>query len=152
MTASRDPDRLIRAFLSEGEEQLHDQVYDAVRAHIERKPQRVVIGPWRTPIMNRFATIAVGAAAVVVLLVVGSQLLGPPTPDGLGAGSATSSPAPIPGGRLAYGRFSPGGTHVFTAKTDGTDEQALLPSIAEGPRFSPDGRRLAVNVESPQGL
>jgi Tol biopolymer transport system component len=28
----------------------------------------------------------------------------------------------------------------------------LLPSIAEGPRFSPDGRRLAVNVESPQGL
>jgi Tol biopolymer transport system component len=67
---------------------------------------------------------------------------------------AGESPAPIPGGRLAYGRFSPGGTisHVFTANTDGTDEQALLASIAEGPRFSPDGRRLAVVIESAQGL
>ena len=66
--------------------------------------------------------------------------------------SSTVSPAPLPGGRLAYGRFSPGGTHVFTANTDGTDEQALLSQVAEGPRFSPDGRRLVVVVESPQGL
>ena len=35
MTSSRDPDRLIHDFLLEGEEQLHDQVYDAVRAAIE---------------------------------------------------------------------------------------------------------------------
>jgi Tol biopolymer transport system component len=66
--------------------------------------------------------------------------------------SPTVAPAPIPRGRLAYGRFSPDGTHVFTSNTDGTDEQALLPSIAEGPRFSPDGRRLVVVIESPQGL
>jgi Tol biopolymer transport system component len=67
--------------------------------------------------------------------------------------SPTHSPASIPAGRLAYGRFSPGGiAHVFTANTDGTDEQALLPSVAEGPRFSPDGRRIAIVVESPQGL
>jgi hypothetical protein len=67
---------------------------------------------------------------------------------------AGESPAPLPGGRLAYGRFSPGGTisHVFTANTHGTDEQALLSSVAEGPRFSPDGRRIAVVVESPQRL
>jgi WD40-like Beta Propeller Repeat len=66
--------------------------------------------------------------------------------------SPTAAPAPIPGGRLAYGRFSPDGTHAFTANTSGTDEQALLPSIAEGPRFSPDGRRLSVVVQSPQRL
>ena len=66
--------------------------------------------------------------------------------------SPTESPAPVPGGRLAYGRFSPDGTHVFTSNTDGTDEEALLPSIAEGPRFSPDGRRIAVATEDPQGL
>ena len=66
--------------------------------------------------------------------------------------SPTAAPAPVPGGRLAYGRFSPDGTHVFTSNTDGTGEQALLPSVAEGPRFSPDGRRLAVAAESPQGL
>jgi Tol biopolymer transport system component len=58
----------------------------------------------------------------------------------------------MPGGLLAYGRFSPDGAHVFTANTDGTDEQALLSSIAEGPRFSPDGRRIAVATDSPQGL
>lgn len=31
----RHPDRLIQRLLSEGGEQLHDQVYDAVRAQIE---------------------------------------------------------------------------------------------------------------------
>jgi Tol biopolymer transport system component len=64
----------------------------------------------------------------------------------------TESPALIPGGLLAYGRFSPNGTHVFTANIDGTNEQALLPSIAEGPRFSPDGRRISVVTEDPEGL
>ena len=54
MTSSRDPDRLIHAFLMEGEEELHDQVYDAVRAVIEQKPQRAGFGPWRTLTMNKF--------------------------------------------------------------------------------------------------
>jgi Tol biopolymer transport system component len=66
--------------------------------------------------------------------------------------SPTASPAPVPGGRLAYGRFSQDGTHAFTSNTDGTDEKMLVPSIAEGPRFSPDGRHLSVVVQSPQGL
>lgn len=76
MTTSRDPDRLIRAFLAEGEETLQDRVYDVVRAEIEHKPQRAVGGPWRTPGMNRFVTIGLGAAAVVVAVVVGVQLIG----------------------------------------------------------------------------
>ena len=45
MTAQRDPDRLIHAFLMEGQTELADPVYDAVRATIERKRQRAVIGP-----------------------------------------------------------------------------------------------------------
>ena len=49
MTASRDPDRMIHAFLREDAGRLDDQVYDAVRAEIDRKRQRVVIGPWRVP-------------------------------------------------------------------------------------------------------
>ena len=60
MTASRDPDRLIHDFLLEGEEQLQDQVYDAVRAEIEQKRQRAVIGPWRIPTMNKFLAIGLG--------------------------------------------------------------------------------------------
>ncbi|HVQ22609.1 MAG TPA: hypothetical protein VMT36_05005 [Candidatus Saccharimonadia bacterium] len=65
--------------------------------------------------------------------------------------SSSPSAAPLPGGRLAYGRFSPDGTHAFTSNTDGTDEKALLPSNAEGPRWSPDGRHLSVVGQSPQG-
>ncbi|MGI8829671.1 MAG: hypothetical protein ACR2I5_07895 [Candidatus Limnocylindria bacterium] len=91
MTDSRDPDRLIHHFLLEGEEQLHDQVYDAVRAEVEQKRQRVVIGPWRTPTMNRFLSIGLGAAAVVVALLVGVQLLGSPNNVGSG-GESTPTP------------------------------------------------------------
>lgn len=98
MTTSRDPDRLIRAFLDEGEEQLHDQIYDAVRAQIEHKRQRAVFGLWRTPTMNKLVTYGLGAAAVVVLLVVGAQFVGSrngyfgadPTP------AATPEPTPLP--------------------------------------------------------
>jgi len=79
MTAPRNPDRLIRAFLAEGQDELPDQVYDAVRDRIEQTNQRVVIGPWRIPEMKQFAAIGLGVAAVVVALVIGSQLVGQPT-------------------------------------------------------------------------
>ena len=42
-------------------DQLHDRVYDAVRATIEQKRQRVIFGPWRAPTMNKFVTIGLGA-------------------------------------------------------------------------------------------
>jgi hypothetical protein len=94
MTASRDPDRLIRAFIREGEEELQDQVYDAVRAEIDQKRQRTFIGPWRTPTMNKIVTIGLGAAAVVLALVVGIQLFGSPS-GGLG-GEPTAEPTVDP--------------------------------------------------------
>jgi len=93
MTASRDPDRLIHDFLLEGEERLQDQVYDAVRAEIEQKRQRAVVGPWRFAPMNKFLAIGLGAAAVVIALLVGAQLLGSPTNVG-GGGDATPTPQP----------------------------------------------------------
>jgi hypothetical protein len=101
MNARRDPERLIHAFLMEGQTELADQVFDAVRAATERKRQRVVIGPWRTPIMNKLVPIGLGAAAVVVALVVGIQALGPPAPSGVGGApsatpAATLSPSPAP--------------------------------------------------------
>jgi hypothetical protein len=102
MTASRDPDRLIHEFLLEGEEQLQDQVYDAVRAEIEQKRQRAGIGPWRFPEMNKFLAIGLGSAAVVVALLIGAQLLGSPD-GGLNVGgdptptaSPESTPEPTP--------------------------------------------------------
>jgi hypothetical protein len=92
MTASRDPDRLIRAFLMEGEEMLQDQVYDEVRAAIEHRRQRVYFGPWRTPIMNRIVTFGLGAAAVVAALFIAVQLLS--SPDGGTGGQSTPSATP----------------------------------------------------------
>jgi hypothetical protein len=99
MSASRDPDRLIHAFLREGEEQLQDQVYDAVRAAIDNKRQRVVFGPWRMPIMNRIVGFGLAAAAVVAAVLIGAQLLGSPNVGGPGeepTPSATPEPTPSP--------------------------------------------------------
>ena len=94
MTAPRDPDRLIHRFLLEGEEQLQDQVYDAVRAQIEHKRQRVVIGPWRTPTMNKIVGFGLAAAAVVAAVLIGSQLIGSPTTNLGGPGEPTPTPEP----------------------------------------------------------
>lgn len=99
MNARRDPDRLIHAFLREGEEVLHDQVYDAVRDRIEQTRQRAFFGPWRTPIMNKIVGFGLAAAAVVAVVFIGSQLLGSPTGGGQGSGAtpspeATATPEP----------------------------------------------------------
>ena len=93
MNVHRDPDRLIHDFLLEGRTDLEDQIYDAVRAHIEHKRQRAVIGPWRLPDMNKFVQIGLGAAAVVVLLVIAAQVLVPRPSGGVG-GVPSVAPSP----------------------------------------------------------
>ena len=101
MNERRDPDRLVHDFLMEGQTELADQVYDAVRATIEQKRQRVVIGPWRMPTMNKLVPIGLGTAAVVGALVFGTQFLGSPAPGQVGTAAtpsptATASPTPEP--------------------------------------------------------
>jgi hypothetical protein len=108
MNASRDPDRLIHAFLQEGEEMLPDPIYDEVRAAIEHKRQRTYIGPWRISTMNRFLAIGAAAVALLVVVVIGSQVL--KSPNDIGDGStATPTPQPTPtsaAGTLASGSFT----------------------------------------------
>lgn len=119
MTASRDPNRLIRAFLAEGLDELPDPVYDAVRDRIEQTNQRVVIGPWRTPFMNKFVAIGLAAAAVVVVAFIGYQLFAGPNVGGPGTvvtptavPTATAAPSEEPdvgfppAGALAIGRHT----------------------------------------------
>jgi hypothetical protein len=67
MTAPRDPDVLIRAFLDEGQTDLPDRAFDAVRSDIHETRQRVVIGPWREPNMSIFARVAIAAVAVLAV-------------------------------------------------------------------------------------
>jgi hypothetical protein len=98
MTASRDTDRFIRDFLAEGQTELSDRVYDAVRSDIDRTRQRVVIAPWKAPGKNTFAKVAIAAAAVVVVAIVGISL--PPARDGVSGASVfpptTSTRPPQP--------------------------------------------------------
>jgi hypothetical protein len=105
MTAHNDLDRQLNDFLRDGPEELPYQSFDAVRDRTEHTGQRVVIGPWRLPEMNKIVTIGLGAAAVVVLLFVGAQLFGSPTGGTGGPGveptasvepTATPEPSPSP--------------------------------------------------------
>ena len=64
MTAHHDLDRELTAFLHEGPTELPDESLDAVFDRTEQTRQRVVIGPWRLPDMNRFVTYGLGAVAV----------------------------------------------------------------------------------------
>ncbi len=96
MTARRNPDVLIDAFLTEGATDLPDRTFDAVRSDIHRTRQRVVFGPWREP--NMLTPIRMGLAAAIVVIaaeIAWSQIAprlpssgGPPTP------LPTTSPAP----------------------------------------------------------
>lgn len=67
MTAPRYADQLIQAFLADGQTELPDRAFDAVRRDIHRTRQRVVIGPWKEPRMSTLTRLAIAAAVVVAL-------------------------------------------------------------------------------------
>jgi hypothetical protein len=71
VTPAPDDDRLIRAFLDDGLTELPDRAYEAVRAEIDRTPQRTSIGSWRGLVTITPEKLAVGAVAVVVVVVLG---------------------------------------------------------------------------------
>ncbi len=142
MTAQRDPDRLIAAFLDEGPEELRDSSYDSVRSQIETKRQWVVLGPWREQQMTNFAKVALAAAAVVLVAVVGIRFLpgmiaGPgttPSPTPLVTSVPTASPVPTAapitdpeGGRLTAGTYL---GHPFEPPNDGIGFRFIVPSDA----------------------
>ena len=106
MTAPRDPDRLIDAFLGAGPTELPERTYDAVRDHIEHTRQRVVIGPWREPNMSNLAKIAIAAVVVLAVGFGASRLL----PGTSGSSAARPQRQPVahrlgdPVGRAAVAR------------------------------------------------
>ena len=148
MTASRDPDRLIHQFVLEGEEQLDDQVFDAVRAEIEHKPQRAFVGPWRMPTMSKIVGFGLAAAAVVAIVLIGSQVIGS-NPNGLGADPtpiATPEPTPTPVPSLAEpsssaGAFLPEGPFLVQ-DTSAPADAPLITGRRAGATRRDDRRRL----------
>lgn len=109
MTATRDPDRLVQAFLEEGPAVLPDRVLEAVQDDVHEMRQRAAIGPWRTFTMARtflaaaaVAALAIGGFAIWANLPGTNEPGGGPTPT-LGP---TASPTPEPervGGALTVG-------------------------------------------------
>lgn len=93
---SSDPDttRVVRSWMDEGVTQLPDRVLDAVLDRLPTTPQRRAGWlAWRSPFMNKFAGFGLAAAALVAVILIGSQLLGSPSGDIGGPGSEPTPPA-----------------------------------------------------------
>lgn len=69
--------------------------------------------------MNKLVSIGLGAAAVVVALLIGAQLLGPPAPGGVG-GAPSASPSPSPSPSPASETSLPQGPHIVAEPADDT--------------------------------
>jgi hypothetical protein len=122
MSTDRDTARIVRSWLRTDEHESADRVLDAVLDALDTTPQRRAGWPaWRSATMNRFVIIGLGAAAVVVLLLVGSQFFGSPGNGGVGAGptptaQATATPEPT---AEATPEPSPEGAHVLLDRAQG---------------------------------
>ena len=128
MKTRRDPDRMVHAFLQDGADQLSDQVYDAVRAEIDHKRQRVVIGPWRLPTLNTYTKPVAAAVAVIAIGALGLATLRPGTSPGVGGGSTPSpsispppsaSPTAPPSASPSAAPSAPALTQTFTSQRNG---------------------------------
>ena len=99
MTEHHDLDRQLNAFLLDGPTSLPDSSFDAVRDRTEQTRQRVVLGPWRVPTLNKLVPIGLGAAALVVALLLGSRFIGSPSSNVGGPASeppASAAPSEAP--------------------------------------------------------
>ena len=99
MTEQHDLDRQLNAFLLDGPTSLPDSSFDAVRDRTEQTRQRVVLGPWRVPTLNKLIPIGLGAAALVAVLFLGSRFIGSPSSNVGGPASeppASAAPSEAP--------------------------------------------------------
>jgi hypothetical protein len=108
MTATRDPDRLIQAFLEEGPAVMTDRVLDAIREDVDETDQRAGIGPWRTIPMLRPILAAAAVVAAVAIGLVAYSAFGP----NIGSDPPPPEPTPIPEAFPADGPLAVGTTYV----------------------------------------
>jgi len=119
-SSNRDVNRAIRSWLHENQHEDVSRVAGTVLDQLDTIPQRRASWPaWRTPIMNKVLTYGLGAAAVVVLVVLGAQFLSSngntgttPTATATPTPTATATSTPHPtsstpvAGTLASGSFT----------------------------------------------
>lgn len=146
--SDRDLSRAIRSWLHEDRHEDASRVAGAVLDLVEATPRRrATWWPVRRTfdIMNKFVPLGLGAAAVVVALVIGTQVLGSPAPDGVGAAPSTSlSPSLAPTATAepsAAPASAPPLTQSFTSRLHGISlshpegwiEQAATEPWTDGP-------------------
>ena len=157
MTAPRDTDRLIRAFLHEGGTELPDRAFDAVRSDIHRTRQRVVIGPWREPDMSNLARVAIAAAAVIAVGFAWVNF-GPSQSPGV-AGRPTPSPSvsPSPSAGAAiqdlktFGEITPGRYRLAVGVDGSASTPRLVVTVPAG-WTTEDGIFIIKNYGADAGL
>jgi hypothetical protein len=169
MTAKRDPDRLVGAFLDEGPIELSDRVVESVLGEIHRTRQRAVFGSWRTLSMSR---ISLAAAVIVVAVSMAGLALwatGPTAPSvaasppgtspspgaspSQAVASATPSSSPQARGTILYGR---GNTlsdvgHLYAIAPDGAAARTLEARDSCCLTITPEGGNLVYGVTSADG-
>jgi hypothetical protein len=96
MTQQRDIERLLDQWFSDGPDQAPDRVLDIVTDRIERRSQLPAWRlQWRSSPVNTYTKLAVAAAAVLIVAVVGYNLL-PGRSTGVGGPAPTASPTAAP--------------------------------------------------------
>ena len=133
MSAARDVNRIVRSWIREEEHDSADRVLEIVLSRLETTPQRRPFWPPRRfATVNGYAKLAIAAAAVLVVAIIGYQFL--PRTGGVG-GQPTPAPSPttIP---------SPSAS-ILPLLIDG----ALLPGTYRKVRFT--NQPLTLNVPAP---
>jgi hypothetical protein len=138
MSTDRETTRVVRSWLDDGVTKLPDRVLDAVLDQVPSTPQRRSgWSAWRSYRMNTYAKVAVAAAAVLVVAVVGYQLL--PRNGGPG-GQPTDAPSPTPS-LLARGNFV---VYGITTRLDAVGAGSNVSGILTG---SDDAGGFTVDLE-----
>jgi hypothetical protein len=110
MKTERETTRIARSWLEMGADRLPDRVLDSVLDQLPAYKQRRSLWrpPWRFAQMNAYAKVAIAAAAVLVVAILGYKLL--PGADGPG-GQSTPTPEPTEVPRLPTSGALAAGTY-----------------------------------------
>jgi hypothetical protein len=147
MTQQRDIERLLDQWFSDGPDQAPDRVVDIVADRIERQSQRPAWRLQRRPFpMNTYAKIAVAAAAVLIVAVIGYNLL-PGLSTGVGGPGPSASPSAVPTASPSTGPSPSAAFPAWFTPESGSRGAGILPSGSQTTRsFTP-----AFTYTVPQG-
>jgi hypothetical protein len=127
MTANRDPETVLDAWLDEGPTDLPDATRRAILAALPTTQQarRGRFAPWRLRSMNGSTRLALGAAAIVIVAVGGIYLLGGLRPTG-SVGGPGPSPSPTPTSNVNGGTITLTASGCTWTGNPGTAKTGLL--------------------------